>query len=311
MPKNKILVDYTSREFNTIKQDLENHARLYYPDSYKDFSENSFGSYVLDTVAYVGDMLSFYLDYQVNESFLETAVEYDNISRLTKNIGYKTPGRPAAFGMATFYVAIPANSSGLGPVRDRIPILKAGAEMSTDNGTTFVLLEDVDFSNSKNEIVASRFSNSTGKPTEYAIRAYGQVKSTALFRTTLSVEGFKKFLRIKVGPSSIQEIKSVFDSEGHQYFEVEDLSQDTIYVNTTNPSYLEDGVPEIIKPKIVKRRFVVTRDANGTYLQFGGSSETEPTGGDIADPSQAVLKMTGRNYITDSAFDPKKLFDTF
>ena len=89
MPKNKILVDYTSREFNTIKQDLENHARLYYPDSYKDFSENSFGSYVLDTVAYVGDMLSFYLDYQVNESFLETAVEYDNISRLTKNIGYK------------------------------------------------------------------------------------------------------------------------------------------------------------------------------------------------------------------------------
>ena len=147
MPKNKILVDYTSREFNSIKQDLEDHARLYYPDSYKDFSENSFGSYVLDTVAYVGDMLSFYLDYQVNESFLETAVEYDNITRLTKNIRYKTPGRPAAFGLATFYVGIPANTSGLGPDRNLLPILKAGAEMSTDDGTSFVLLEDVDFSN--------------------------------------------------------------------------------------------------------------------------------------------------------------------
>ena len=310
MPKNKILVDYTSREFNSIKQDLEDHARLYYPDSYKDFSENSFGSYILDTVAYVGDMLSFYLDYQVNESFLETAVEYDNITRLTKNIGYKTPGRPAAFGMATFYVGIPANSSGLGPNRNLLPILKAGAEMTTDDGTSFVLLEDVDFSNPKNEMVSSKFSRSTGNATEFAIRAYGQVKSTALFRTTLGVTGFKKFLRLKVGPSSIQEIKSVFDSEGHQYYEVEDLSQDTIYVNTPNPNYLEDGVPQIIKPKIVKRKFVVVRDANGTYLQFGGSSDVEPIGGDIADPSQAVLKMAGRSYITDSSFDPKKLFDT-
>jgi hypothetical protein len=70
MSKKKVLINYTNRDFNSIKSDLEEHARLYYPDSFKDFSENSFGSYVIDTVAYVGDMLSFYLDYQVNESFL-------------------------------------------------------------------------------------------------------------------------------------------------------------------------------------------------------------------------------------------------
>ena len=104
-------VKYSSKEFDSIKDSLVNYAKTYYPDTFKDFNASSFGSLMLDTVAYVGDMLSFYLDYQVNESFLETAVEYDNISRLTKNIGYKTPGRPAAFGMATFYVAIPANSS--------------------------------------------------------------------------------------------------------------------------------------------------------------------------------------------------------
>ncbi len=69
MPDKKILVNYTNRDFNSIKRDLEEHARRYYPDTYKDFSENSFGSYILDTVSYVGDMLSFYLDYQVNESF--------------------------------------------------------------------------------------------------------------------------------------------------------------------------------------------------------------------------------------------------
>ena len=79
MPKkNKKLIKYTDREFNDIKQSLVNYARRYYPDVYKDFSEASFGSLMLDTVAYVGDMLSFYLDYQANESFLDTAIEYNN-----------------------------------------------------------------------------------------------------------------------------------------------------------------------------------------------------------------------------------------
>ena len=66
MPK-KPLIRYTSRSFQTIKRDLVEHAQRYYPNFYNDFSENSFGSMVFDSVSYVGDMLSFYLDYQVNE----------------------------------------------------------------------------------------------------------------------------------------------------------------------------------------------------------------------------------------------------
>ena len=77
--KNKKLIRYTDRDFNSIKEGLVDYARRYYPDIFKDFSEASFGSLMLDTVAYAGDILSFYLDYQTNESFLDTAVEYDNI----------------------------------------------------------------------------------------------------------------------------------------------------------------------------------------------------------------------------------------
>ena len=146
MSNKKNLINYTNRDFNSIKRDLEEHARRYYPDTYKDFSENSFGSYILDTVSHVGDMLSFYLDYQVNESFLETAVEYDNVRRLAKNTGYRFTGRPAAFGMATFYILVPANSSGQGPNRTLMPILKTGSEFSSTTGVTFVWTEDVDFS---------------------------------------------------------------------------------------------------------------------------------------------------------------------
>ncbi len=310
MPDKKILINYTNRDFNSIKRDLEEHARRYYPDTYKDFSENSFGSYILDTVSHVGDMLSFYLDYQVNESFLDTAIEYENVRRLARNTGYRFTGRPAAFGMATFYVIVPANTSGLGPDRALIPIVKTGTELRSTSGTTFVLTEDVDFLDPKNEIVAARFSEATGKPTYYAIRAQGQVKSTVLFRTTIELGSFTRFRKVRVGGASIAEIRSVVDSEGHDYYQVDHLSQDVIYINTTNPNAAADGVPQIMKPKVVPRRFVVEQDESGTYLQFGYGTDEELTTSDIADPSQITLKMSGKTFTTDSAFDPTKLLDS-
>lgn len=310
MPDKKILINYTNRDFESIKKDLEEHARRYYPDTYKDFSENSFGSYILDTVSYVGDMLSFYVDYQVNESFLETAIEYDNVRRLAKNTGYTFAGRPAAFGMATFYIIVPASVAGLGPNRALIPILKTGTEVRATTMTTFVLTEDVDFNNPKNEIIASRFDTTTGKPSSYAIRAQGQVKSTVLFRTTIDIGEFTRFRRIRLGTPSIAEIKSVIDTEGHHYYQVDHLSQDVVYINTTNPNAASDGVPQIVKPKIVPRRFVLDQDETGTYLQFGYGTDEEIAITDIAEPSQISLQMSGKPYITDTAFDPTKLLDS-
>ena len=78
----KILsIDYTHRAFHTIRQDLMEIAERFYPDTFQDFSEASFGSIMLDAVAYVGDQLSLYLDYNVNESFLDTAYQQSNILR--------------------------------------------------------------------------------------------------------------------------------------------------------------------------------------------------------------------------------------
>ncbi len=64
-------INYTNREFETIRQDLMEVAERFYPDSFQDFSEASFGSLMLDAVAYVGDQLSFYLDYNISHKFLK------------------------------------------------------------------------------------------------------------------------------------------------------------------------------------------------------------------------------------------------
>ena len=66
-------INYTNREYESIREDLNQIAERFYPDTFQDFSEASFGSMMLDAVAYVGDQLSFYLDYNVNESFLDTS----------------------------------------------------------------------------------------------------------------------------------------------------------------------------------------------------------------------------------------------
>jgi len=80
--KKKVKINYTSRDFNSLKRDLIDYAKRYYPNTYRDFNEASFGSLMMDDVAYIGDILSFYLDYQANESFIDTAVEYNNIKCL-------------------------------------------------------------------------------------------------------------------------------------------------------------------------------------------------------------------------------------
>ena len=113
--KRAVSIKYTSREFDTIKADLVEYVKRYYPTTYRDFNEASFGSLVIDTVAYVGDILSFYIDYQANETFVETATEYENILKLGRQFGYKFGGAASSFGTAALYVMVPASTTGIGP----------------------------------------------------------------------------------------------------------------------------------------------------------------------------------------------------
>ena len=80
--KKIIPIDYTHRDYESIRDDLMEIAERFYPDTFQDFSDASFGALMLDMVAYVGDQLSFYADYQANESFLDSALEYENIMRI-------------------------------------------------------------------------------------------------------------------------------------------------------------------------------------------------------------------------------------
>ena len=311
MDKKKVPIKYTSRDFDSIKKDLVDYAKRYYPDTYKDFSEASFGSLMMDTVSYIGDILSFYLDYQANEGFLHTATEYNNVLKQGQQLGYKFKGASSAFGKCEFYIKVPANSAGLGPDSDYIPLLRKGTAVASTEGSTFLLTEDLDFNNPGNTVIAAEQNSSTGLPTYYAIRAVGKVISGELGTETINVGDFERFKRIKINTQNVAEIMSVFDSEGHQYYEVDYLSQNVVYRDVVNRNASADTDPAaILKPFVVPRRFTVERTARTTYLQFGYGSDSETNISSVADPSEIVLQQFGKPYTSGDSFDPSKLLDT-
>lgn len=303
----KIPINYFARDFNSIKDALVEHTKRYYPETFKDFNEASFGSLMLDTVSYVGDILSFYLDYQANESFLQTSNEFQNVVKLARQMGYKLDDTPTAHGIATFFILVPATSLGDEPDQRYIPVLKRGSTFSTPAGSQFILNEEVRFDKNDNEVVVGRVSEN-GNVTHYAIKSYGQVISGRFESTTVSVGQFKRFLKLDVGMENVSEVISVVDLEGNEYFEVDYLSQDVIYRPIANRTETKKDVNSFLRPYSVPRRFVVEKDGTSTYLQFGfGIDSTDFNKDREVDPSSVILKYHSKEYISDSGFDPSNL----
>jgi len=310
MATKKTSVNYSARDFDSIQLELLQYAKRYYPETYKDFGAASFGSMTLDMVSYVGDMLSYYLDYQANEMFLDTAIEQNNVIRNAMSLGYKYEGQESSVGLVDFYILAPANSTGLGPDNNYLPIVKSGAVVSSKTGASFTVVDDIRFDYSQNEVVVAKTDSSTGLPTHYAVKATGQVVSGQNEIVNISIGAYEKYRRTKVSSANISEILSVTDSQGNEYYEVDYLSQDVVYKDVANRSSDSDKVSSILRPFSAARRFVVEKFQDGTYLQFGFGSESESTSPSVVEPSAMSLKLHGRDYTAATSFDPSKLLST-
>tara|TARA_R110000824_G_scaffold14605_3_gene62098 strand:+ start:17167 stop:18978 length:1812 start_codon:yes stop_codon:yes gene_type:complete len=304
-------IDYTSRDFNSIKNSLVSYARKYYPNTANDFNDASFGSMMIDMVSYVGDILSFYVDYQASESFLDSAIEFKNVLRLAQQMGYKYDPEITAVGSVAIFIKVPAASNGLGPDTDYIPTLKRNTRFSSNDNVTFILTTDVDFASSNAQVLVSDVDATTGNPTFYAVKAYGAVISGDIGLEEITIGDWSPFQKYELDVPDLAEIIQVTDSEGNVYFEVDYLSQDTVYVDVPNTDSTDrDFVPQIMKAVSVPRRFLVERDSdNNVFLQFGQGAATNEifTNDAKLNPNNVALQMHGKDYISDTSFDPTVL----
>jgi hypothetical protein len=242
---------------------------------------------------------------------MDTAVEFKNVTRHARQYGYKDNSSPSSTGIAEFYITVPANSTGLGPDLQYAPILKRNSEFSSNGGAPYLLIDDVNFENPNNEVIVAKVNTSTGVPISYAIRAKGRVISGKIVEENFQIGSYQRFRRTFLSIPRVAEVLSVFDSDGNEYYEVEHLSQDVIYRDVTNRKSDNDTVPALIRPFSVPRRFTLEREGISSYLQFGyGSQDEASSEADIAEPSNVVLQMNGRGYISDFNFDPSKLIET-
>ena len=307
--RENITINYLSRDFGSIKNELIEHAKRYYPDTFRDFSDAGFGALMVDAVSYIGDVLSFYLDYQANESFLLTANEYVNILKHAQTVGYRPVGSRASFGPVALYLMVPSNESNTGPNLSYVPILRAGSSFTSGFNSLFTLLSDVNFADASNEIVVATTSPITGVPIRYAIKAYGQVVSGDLRVEQFPIGRFMRFRRLNISDPNVIEIISVVDTEGREYFEVDHLSQNTIYIPVSNTDPTTNvQAPTVVKPYIVPRRYIVRKGGDdfetSTNIIFGYGSDGQLSSPSMVEARDVVLDLHSKDYITDRAMDP-------
>jgi len=312
MATKKTSINYTARDFDSIKLELLKYCKRYYPDTYKDFGEASFGSMTLDMVAYVGDMLSYYIDYQANEMFLDTATEEENVDKIALGLGHKKDTMlGTSTGLVDIYVLVNSNPLGLGPDEALLPILKAGTVVTSEGGGSYTVVNDVSFSDSTNEVVPARIGTD-GIPTKYAIKATAEIVSGEIMTSKLSIGSYEKFKKVKLPNSNVAEIISVVDASGHEYYEVEYLSQDVIYRDVSNRAFASGtgNSTSILRPFVAARRFILLYEGNKAYLQFGHGDSSESAQSSIVEPSKIALNMHAKTYSTDISFDPSKMLST-
>jgi len=320
---NKKEVKYLGRDFGDFREGLIDFAKNYFPDTYNDFNETSPGMMFMEMGAYVGDVLSYYTDYQLKESLLSAAQERSNILDIANSLGYKAKATGPAHVELSVYLWVPATGStgAKVPNMNYALTIPQGMEVSGDEtGITFTTLEDVNFANTgsaKTDVTV--FSLSGTDPDAFLIKTKVKAISGQSETETYTPTQATKFDKFKLDANDVIAIESVIDADSNVWYEVPYLAQDTIFEQVSNKASVDpttaadsDDSPYLLKLRRTARRFTtrINKD-NYTELNFGAGVSTSPDDLIVPNPSTIgnVLEIGNAAQI-DISFDPANMMHT-
>jgi hypothetical protein len=323
MAKNERTRTYLAKDFTGFRSAIQEYIENYYSDKLSDFSESGLAGMFVDMAAYVGDNMSYYLDFQFNELDLETAVDVKNIQKHMRSLGVKTRGASPSRASVIVTITVPAlldSQSEYVPDPDFIPILRSGTIVASSNGVSFELLEDLDF-NEKNENKNYLFSykvnpddvDSNGNPSSFILERTGEFISGATVEENIGIDArFVPFRKIRLANTDINEIISVFDADRNQYYEVENLTQDVVFTLIPNYNYDSLSVADIIEMKPASRRFVTDRDLDTglVTLTFGSGNKDSFENDLMPSPDEIGIELYGKRNFTNFSIDTNNLLKT-
>ena len=312
--------NYLAKDFRSFRSELLNHARIYFPNKIKDFTEASMGGLLLDMAAFVGDSMSFYLDHQFNELNWSTAIEAKNVKKHLRNAGVKVRGAAPSIAEVTIYFEIPAQLVGdeYEPTPTLLPKVGRGTKLASSKGIPFSLVEDIDFTEKdllENYLYQAVLveTDDSGNPASYVVSRTGIFLSGEEKTESIKIPNVhKSFRTLTLSAENVTEIINIKDSEDNVYYEVDNLTQDTVFEAIINTTEDADQVPNNIEIIPAPYRFVGIYDYNTklTKLQFG-AGDAETLDNDIVpDPSDLALPLYGRTVFSRFAIDPSSLLQT-
>jgi hypothetical protein len=279
-------VKYLNRDFSDIRAKLIEFSKTYFPNTYNDFSPTSPGMMFMEQAAYVGDVMSFYLDNQLQETFTTLARQTNNLYELAYMFGYKPKATGAAQAIVELYQQVPSKLVGAEYIPDMDYALIIGENTtitSTQDSTSTFLMEDqCDFSKSSSldPTEVSIYQVAGTDPQYYLLKKTRKAISANINTQNFTFGTHEPFPTIDITSDNIIGVLDIVDSDGNVYSEVDYLAQEMVFdsiknTNTNDPNNVADDgeTPYLLQLKKVQRRFATRlTEENNLQIQFGAGN---------------------------------------
>ena len=317
-------IRYLNKEFTTFKSDLIEYAKSYFPTTYNDFSQASPGSMFIEMAAYVGDVLSFYLDNQLQETFLQYAKQDNNLYTMAYMLGYRPKVTSAANVDLDVYQVVPSTTLGGFYVPDwnYALVIQPGMQVKSNinNSSFFYIPTKVDFttSSSMDPTTVSVYKTNGANPTEFLLTKKAKAISGEVKTKTVSFGSAQRFSNITIGEPNIITITDVTDSNGNKWYEVPYLAQNYILnavantaANYPNLYQSSNQVPYMIQKLEVPRRFTSRFLSNESMvLEFGSGVNSVADTAVVPNPNNVGVGITQGLTTFTQSFDPTNFVTT-
>ena len=316
-------INYLNKDFTDFKQALLNMAEVYYPDISNDFSEGSPGTMFIEMASYIGDVLSFYTDAQVQETFLQYAQERENIYALAYTLGYvPAVTNPSSVDLEIFQ-QIPAGTGGSPDYDYALRITKNSTFLPNNNsGVSFLIQDDVNFafSSSADPTEQTVYATVAGgtQPDTYLLKKTVRAISAEIKTKSFSIGNAERFKTLLLDDADIIGIQSIVDGDGNEYTEVPYLAQETVFEEVANNEANDPDlkqysgqVPFLLRTKKVSKRFVTRFKSNQQLeIQFGAGATSGDDTTIIPNPDNIGLGIRDGRSLLDKSFDPSNFLYT-
>jgi len=307
-------IKYVNRDFGDFRNQLIEYAKNYFPDSYNDFSPTSPGMMFIEMAAYVGDVLSFYQDTQLQETYIQHAKNPANLYNLAYMMGYRP--RITTPSEVDIEVSQLVGASSNEPNWNQALKIPANTRLkaSSTGQTNFFIEKPIDFTFSSSydttditvEVIAS------GNPSQFRLTKMAKAISGEVKTSTQVITSVEKFKTITIDDTNIIGVLSVQEgTSGPIWYEVPFLGQDTVFIDTTNTDPDKQVVPYSLTLQRVPRRFVTRFTSTGQLqIQFGAGITGQDDSVLTPDPTNVGLGSSQGVRRLDYAFDPSNFLST-